>query len=371
MRKLSQNEAGFSMIEALVAIGLFSVAALAHAKFQINAAATDAHMQVEADVADVYAFVRERLSCETTFKALDSSACGDPNAFVEARDRAGKMLLAADGSTRVGDFALRVQCLEGGDELRVERRRMKHRSPGKGAAKKHLTRATESWEDLFRGIPVFRRSLASSFLNFEAAMGGAPDLPIKDQFWASHGVRFRAMNADGSYKDDLVLRQAAKFGETLPDAKEAWRCTKCPRIGTDFRNRLMDADAEARVGGLFLSTQSATTDATAAVEIEYKAPVNRLSFDLIDLDGSETWSFTLLDSDRNVLGTTTHYTAVKGYNKKKSFTGRPRNFVLEWNTPEIRYVIISGKKRSDYFGFAFDNFDTGVERCAPRPKRNG
>ena len=198
----------------------------------------------------------------------------------------------------------------------------------------------------------------SSFLNFEGSPYNVANSQLKgDEFWNSHGVRFRAIDTLGQPTGKLVIRQTTRLGEVEPsESDEVWLCIHCP--GSPSRNRLMDAAEETRVGRFLLSTTDVSANSQQSVDFQYRFPVVKLSFDLVDVDGGETWKVTPLDGKHVPIAAATQVIQATGYGKD-SFTGKARRIEISSSSP-IYFLEIEGAKDVSHFGFAFDNFKTGV-----------
>ena len=204
----------------------------------------------------------------------------------------------------------------------------------------------------------------SSVLDFDTpplsvAAGTQANMIITNQFAASHGVKFSV-----SAGHDAVIRRTSRANEPqIPAAEEAWMCILCQ--GSPSRNRLLDAAAEQSVGRFVLSTSAAAANASAELRIDYLIKVASLNFDLIDVDGSEVWLVEVFDAAGNIVPAYTQSISEAGYDLSRTGNGAPTRISIKSSdgAASIAGFLIRGEKPSQRFGFAFDNFETGIPSC--------
>jgi hypothetical protein len=184
---------------------------------------------------------------------------------------------------------------------------------------------------------------------------------ITRDYEATHGVTF---SASGGH--DVMIRWTTRLGEAQPPAAdEAWRCILC--AGSPSRNRLANAAAEAAVGRYMLSSTAAAQKESATLRVDYTIPVSSLSFDLVDVDGDEVWIVEAFDVNGALLPDLTRSVTVSGYQVGATGNGVPTRVSLATGDASrtVAAFVIRGDKPSQLFGFAFDNFETGIPDCAP------
>lgn len=201
-------------------------------------------------------------------------------------------------------------------------------------------------------------------LNFETAPKGFvgsshANMILTNDYKALYGVTF-----SGSNGYQPILRRTTRRGEVQPPAgDEAWLCILCD--GTPSRNRLVDQEAEDRVQRFVLSSTAAAKQAAGILRVDYAIAVASLSFDLIDVDGSESWIIEAFDAAGNILPELTQTIVQDGYNTDRTGNGAPSRIEIATadGTARIKAFSIRGEKPSSKFGFSFDNFDPGIPSC--------
>jgi hypothetical protein len=178
---------------------------------------------------------------------------------------------------------------------------------------------------------------------------------MSDQLKDQYGIEFSA--ATGT----PVINTATHAGDAeLPAASSSWICGYCP--GAPTRNRLWDAAAQQAVGRRFLTTTSSFTSKTASVDITWVEPVDKLQFDLIDVDGGESWVIDVYDENGTLIPDSRQTISEDGY-AHASTNGRPVTIEFAFDQPKISKLTLRGRKAIRIFGFAFDNFYTGISSC--------
>lgn len=211
---------------------------------------------------------------------------------------------------------------------------------------------------------ITRQPGSKSLLDFEDALtgtgtGSLMNVTIADQFKKSYGVSFSMSGGHST-----VVRKTARIGEPqLPAGEEAWLCILCP--GNPTRNRLVDAVAEQAIGRFVLSSTAAATLESAVLKVDYRINVARLSFDLVDVDGSENWIVEAFDDNDAIIPGITQAVSVDGYSTDLTGNGAPTKVSIATKDGgrSIKFFTIRGDKPGSKFGFAFDNFEPGVPEC--------
>jgi hypothetical protein len=201
-------------------------------------------------------------------------------------------------------------------------------------------------------------------LNFETAPKGFvgsthANMILINEYRSLYGVTFSSSNG---YQP--ILRRTTRRGEAQPPAgDEAWLCILCD--GTPSRNRLVDQAAEDRVGRFVLSSTAAAKQAGGILRVDYSIAVASLSFDLIDVDGSESWVVEAFDGSGNMLPGLTQTVVQYGYNTDRTGNGAPSRIDIATadGVARIKAFTIRGEKPGSKFGFSFDNFDPGIPSC--------
>ena len=183
-------------------------------------------------------------------------------------------------------------------------------------------------------------------IDFEATAPGAFD---GSAFLISNGLKFTSPMR--------VVSTTRRHESQLAKSDQAWLCILC--VGAPSRNRLADAASESIVGRRVLASVSPGAD-IQTLEISFTSPIASGSFDMIDEDGSESWSVVLFD-DKGAILETKKLEAFKGYRVSKSGNGKPMRIAFARDKAEIGGLRVIGSKKHGYFGFAFDNFD--IKAC--------
>ena len=182
---------------------------------------------------------------------------------------------------------------------------------------------------------------------------------LSNEYETLYGVKFSS-----SAGHQAVLRKTTRINESQPPSgEEAWLCVLCD--GSPSRNRLLDASAEATVGRFVVSSTAAAKNEGGIIRVDYKIPVATLSFDLIDVDGSENWIIESFDEKGVLMAELTKSVTMDGYDTEKTGNGAPTHVEIATTNGEaqIKAFVIRGDKPGSKFGFAFDNFDPGIPTC--------
>lgn len=175
--------------------------------------------------------------------------------------------------------------------------------------------------------------------------------PHSASILTKYGVQFTAIKG-GS----LAIAKIVERDDEEPDFK-AWLSVLCP--GKPNNNRACQG---GEVGKRVLSMTDAKDTKEVELLVTLVEPVDSFSFDILDVDGGETWSITATDSMGQTIPTQKVSSAGYGSN---SGNNRTTNFTVQTLGRTIKSVRIVGTKKIDIFGFGFDNFRTGMAPCKP------
>lgn len=185
------------------------------------------------------------------------------------------------------------------------------------------------------------------------------NIPLANEYETLYGVKFSSSSGH-----QAILRRTTLKDEAQPPAgEEAWLCVLCE--GSPSRNRLLDAAAETTVGRFVVSSTAAAKKEGGIIRVDYKIPVASLSFDLIDVDGSEKWIIESFDEKGVLLPDLTKSITMDGYDTDRTGNGAPTHIEVATanGLAQIKAFLIRGEKPGSKFGFAFDNFDPGIPTC--------
>lgn len=195
--------------------------------------------------------------------------------------------------------------------------------------------------------------ITRDILTFEDFDEGAYiDASVNAQLSTDYGVTFTSGNGGD-------LRVAKIVGESEPEPFYfAWLSILCPKRPN--HNRICRGGA-ADVGRRALSTENALSTKDISFEISYAEPVQGVSFDILDLDGKENWTFSAFDEFNAPIVPVT----VAGGGGYGGGTGNNAVTKFSMSAPglSIRRLRFVGQKSIKLFGFAFDNFRTGLKAC--------
>ncbi len=179
---------------------------------------------------------------------------------------------------------------------------------------------------------------------------------IQDQFWETHGVRFRVLDK----LTERVIDKLPVIAEVGPP-RRAFLCDNCATVparggSMDLLDTLKDPDALA--AGRFILTDDGETRKVAGVmRVEYKNPVSTASGVIIDVDGNdgvnggERWTLDASNATGTVVVTTV--LDAKGTLRKN---GRMWGWSFIRPTADISSIRFTGFKLNGNFGLAFDLF---------------
>ena len=173
--------------------------------------------------------------------------------------------------------------------------------------------------------------------------------PHRSLILQKYGIQFDAITGG-----NLAIAKVVNQGDSEPSFK-AWLSVLCP--GRPNNNRVCNGGS---VGKRVLSMTNAKSTRTAELSLTLIEPVQSLSFDILDVDGGETWTITATDQDGNTLPSQKVSSA--GYGGSSN-NNRAKNFQVKTLGREMKSVRIHGTKNIKMFGFGFDNFVTGITPC--------
>jgi len=199
--------------------------------------------------------------------------------------------------------------------------------------------------------PPCNPSVSSGTLNFEefSEYDDISKEPHRSLILQKYGIQFDAITGG-----DLAIAKVVDQGDSEPSFK-AWLSVLCP--GSPNNNRACNGGS---VGKRVLSMTNAKSTKIAELSLTLIEPVQSLSFDILDVDGGETWTITAIDRDGNPLPSQKVSSA--GYGGSSN-NNRAKNFQVKTLGKEIKSVRIHGTKNIKIFGFGFDNFVTGITPC--------
>ena len=194
-------------------------------------------------------------------------------------------------------------------------------------------------------------NVSSGLVNFEEfpEYANIANEPHRSQILQKYGIQFDAV-AGGN----LAIAKVVNQGDSEPSFK-AWLSILCPRRPNN--NRVCNGGS---VGRRVLSMTNAKDTRTAELSLTLVEPVQSLSFDIIDVDGRETWTVTATDRDGKRISS--QKVSSSGYGGSSGNNGAT-NFQVKTLGREIKSVRIHGTKNINIFGFGFDNFKTGITPC--------
>ena len=194
-------------------------------------------------------------------------------------------------------------------------------------------------------------NVSSGLVNFEEfpEYANIANEPHRSLLLKKYGIQFDAV-AGGN----LAIAKVVNQGDSEPSFK-AWLSILCPRRPNN--NRVCNGGS---VGRRVLSMTNAKDTRTAELSLTLVEPVQSLSFDIIDVDGRETWTVTATDRDGKRISS--QKVSSSGYGGSSGNNGAT-NFQVKTLGREIKSVRIHGTKNINIFGFGFDNFKTGITPC--------
>lgn len=199
--------------------------------------------------------------------------------------------------------------------------------------------------------PSCNLNVSSGLVNFEefSEYDDISKEPHRSLLLQKYGIQFDAITGG-----DLAIAKVVNQGDSEPSFK-AWMSVLCP--GRPNNNRACNGGS---VGKRVLSMTNAKSAKIAELSLTLIEPVQSLSFDILDVDGGETWTITATDKDGKPLPA--QKVSAAGYGGSSN-NNRAKNFQVETLGREIKSVRVRGTKNIKIFGFGFDNFVTGIPPC--------
>jgi hypothetical protein len=199
--------------------------------------------------------------------------------------------------------------------------------------------------------PPCNPNVSSGLVNFEefSEYADISKEPHRSLILEKYGIQFDPITGG-----NLAIAKVVKQGDSEPSFK-AWLSVLCP--GRPNNNRVCNGGS---VGKRVLSMSNAKSTRVAEISLTLVEPVQSLSFDILDVDGGESWSITATDKDGNTLPSQKVSSA--GYGGSSN-NNRAKNFQVKTLGKEIKSVRVHGTKNIKIFGFGFDNFVTGITPC--------
>ena len=200
------------------------------------------------------------------------------------------------------------------------------------------------------------RIKTSNFLAIGLCLGVATDavagLIDFESFGASNSVGTVISNQFET-SDGVVFETDPILGD-VGGSLEGWR--------NGFSNDTFLSGQGASNGQYFISdVVGLNNTGNATLRVRYTSPVDALSFDLIDIDGGETYTINVFDA-ANVLLSTQSLTA------GDPGTGNGIATRVGFTVDNIsRLEVLGSRTQSGGFGLAFDNFNTTVDTTNPVP----
>ena len=186
---------------------------------------------------------------------------------------------------------------------------------------------------------VVSGTASAALITFEDLAGAVPGDVVNTQYLASAGVTFTSNPVLGD------------FG----NAQEGW-------VGPSGPDSLAPGEG-ATNGMFFISDVVGLGGSTSILTVAYNTPVSALSFDLFDIDFSESYTINVYDSMGGVLlGTQMIASGDAG-------TGDGIVTRVGFSTAGIGYLEVIGSDGGSGagFGLGFDNFNTSENTTVPVP----
>src|SRR5690349_8730956 len=106
--KTSRSQAGFGLVEALVAAAILSIVIVATTSYFGKALQEGTELDRKQEVELVRQHLLRELSCEKTFAALKPGDCGVPGRYVTGYDVDGNVLARPDQGALLKDTPFRI-----------------------------------------------------------------------------------------------------------------------------------------------------------------------------------------------------------------------------------------------------------------------
>lgn len=197
--------------------------------------------------------------------------------------------------------------------------------------------------------------IKSDIVDFESLGAGQTiDEAANLALQRDYGVSFNYLNSGGH----LAIAEVVQEGDPEP-AFKAWMSVLCANHPN--HNRMCNGGS---AGARVLSSTDALHASEISLQISFRVPVKNPSFDLIDVDGGETWTIVAYGPNNQVVDHA--QVKKKGYGSgsgNSSATG----YEVASTDEDISRIVLTGRKRSNIFGFGFDNFRTSIPVCGATP----
>ena len=153
--KLVNRQSGFSLVETIVAIGLFGIAGVGALTLMNLYSASTTKLAETGNGYDLRQYVANSLSCTNILaNAANQEACNTPGgAPIDVFDSAGNILISkTDGATNLFDNKMRSRCVANGGTYALPVDYMEVTKSG-GVLKDVFSGQAKSWKSLSNGIP--------------------------------------------------------------------------------------------------------------------------------------------------------------------------------------------------------------------------
>jgi hypothetical protein len=302
-----------SLIENILAIGLFGIVAVMGARFFGSSIGTQEHIIVRGEVEDVRDLIRSSIDCTKTM-LNQAAACGTSQ-FIEIRKQDNTVLIPNVSPFGVmgGGVEVRSKCSTGDGFYKLD---MEYRRVANGAViKDRMNGKMYDWAPLFESVPVSCPNIACmattlavvpTKLDFEsipsAAQGKVVDAAMNTYLRGAYGIRFVPILGG-----NLQLARVKNQNDSEATFY-AWMSALCP--GNPKYNRLCNG---GNAGQWALSVAGSQSTKDIEFDVYYDFPVNKAEFDLADFDGGETWTVTPYNSAGTVIPGARTFDATGGY----------------------------------------------------------
>jgi hypothetical protein len=118
-RFTTNGESGMSLVGTIVAAGVATIVLAAITKNVSSLSSMQGFQERKTDRESLRLMVMNRVDCPKTFPAAGVPACVAGGQYVDLRDAAGNVVVAASGSTTIGKWTIRARCEAAGLNIRV------------------------------------------------------------------------------------------------------------------------------------------------------------------------------------------------------------------------------------------------------------
>jgi hypothetical protein len=118
-RPQTNKQSGFSLASVMLAAGLGTIVVIAMVKSLSSISATQSFQEFRTDRESLRLSLLTRVDCAKTFPVAGAPACAATGSYIDLLDSAGKVVLAAAGTTSVGIWQVRAKCASTGLDIRV------------------------------------------------------------------------------------------------------------------------------------------------------------------------------------------------------------------------------------------------------------